>query len=472
MKYCQNCGKQLKDEAVFCSGCGQKVHMVSETEAIKESEEIKKVKTNIAKPKEVVTVKIGQEVNQDETPNGKSEVTEEIFNTEKASAEKQADVMATTLNTNTIEKFPARETSLKEEMVDDKKKQLPAVFLMLLAAPVGGSLLSIVFSTINDVVFDYFSWQSISRAVYVLLVALVSAGVIGYSLIKQKSEEWISYAIAAAIPAFTVLIFLTSGFGSVIQTVGMVLLIISSVAVAVFFILVHKKDTFKDKYKFAVVVSSCIYILSTFLLWYTNAVAILSGVIYAVVAMFHISLLDEEVYYTEFKKIFAILGITSVGNSEGSKNTTDHSVVHKNLASTETVSTSAMDVPNTMVISAGTENGTSFNAEGMETSTSIDGIYMENGTVGEVITEDVISDKSKGVAAVLCFFLGALGIHRFYVGKVGTGVLMLLLTAIGGATTAFIVGWFILGFEGLWEIIDFIRILFGKMKDGQGKRIK
>lgn len=33
------------------------------------------------------------------------------------------------------------------------------------------------------------------------------------------------------------------------------------------------------------------------------------------------------------------------------------------------------------------------------------------------------SDKSRGVAAVLCFFLGGLGIHRFYVGKIGTGLL-------------------------------------------------
>ena len=34
------------------------------------------------------------------------------------------------------------------------------------------------------------------------------------------------------------------------------------------------------------------------------------------------------------------------------------------------------------------------------------------------------SNKSKVVAAVLCFFFGGLGVHRFYVGKVGTGVLI------------------------------------------------
>ena len=41
-----------------------------------------------------------------------------------------------------------------------------------------------------------------------------------------------------------------------------------------------------------------------------------------------------------------------------------------------------------------------------------------------------ISGKSRGVAALLALFLGALGIHYFYVGKTGAGILFLLLTIL------------------------------------------
>ncbi len=57
---------------------------------------------------------------------------------------------------------------------------------------------------------------------------------------------------------------------------------------------------------------------------------------------------------------------------------------------------------------------------------------------------------------LLCFFFGVLGIHRFYVGKIGTGILMLLT----------------LGGFGIWLLIDMIVIACGGFRDKQGLLIR
>ena len=98
--------------------------------------------------------------------------------------------------------------------------------------------------------------------------------------------------------------------------------------------------------------------------------------------------------------------------------------------------------------------------------------FNQNGTQGEVITQTVVSDKSKVVAALLCFFLGGLGMHRFYLGYTGSGFLLLVLNGIGILTTAFIIGFGFLGIAIIWEIIDFFRILFGGLKDSQGRSLR
>jgi TM2 domain-containing membrane protein YozV len=66
------------------------------------------------------------------------------------------------------------------------------------------------------------------------------------------------------------------------------------------------------------------------------------------------------------------------------------------------------------------------------------------------------SPKSGITTLLLCFFLGCLGIHRFYVGKTGTGIIQLL--TIGGF--------------GVWVLIDFLMIVLGKFTDSDGRVVK
>lgn len=65
------------------------------------------------------------------------------------------------------------------------------------------------------------------------------------------------------------------------------------------------------------------------------------------------------------------------------------------------------------------------------------------------------TDKRILPAMLLCFFVGFLGVHRFYVGKVGTGIIQL----------------FTLGGFGIWALIDFIMIVVGSFTDKDGNKI-
>ena len=66
------------------------------------------------------------------------------------------------------------------------------------------------------------------------------------------------------------------------------------------------------------------------------------------------------------------------------------------------------------------------------------------------------SGKSFVSVLILCIVLGWLGVHRFYVGKIGTGIIMLL--TLGGL--------------GIWTLIDIIVIATQNFKDSDGMTIK
>ena len=85
--------------------------------------------------------------------------------------------------------------------------------------------------------------------------------------------------------------------------------------------------------------------------------------------------------------------------------------------------------------------------------------------------EPQLSDKNKVIAALLCFFLGGLGIHRFYLGWTGSAIAMLVLSILGTVLSAIIIGIPLLLIVGIWDIVDFFRIIFGSLTDAQGRKL-
>lgn len=66
------------------------------------------------------------------------------------------------------------------------------------------------------------------------------------------------------------------------------------------------------------------------------------------------------------------------------------------------------------------------------------------------------SDKRRTTALLLCIFFGWFGAHRYYVGKIGTGILYTFTAGL------FFVGW----------IIDIFKILLGTFKDNVGNPLR
>ena len=72
------------------------------------------------------------------------------------------------------------------------------------------------------------------------------------------------------------------------------------------------------------------------------------------------------------------------------------------------------------------------------------------------VTTAASSPKNRWLALILCFFLGCFGVHRFYVGKIGTGILWVLT----------------MGFFGIGVLLDLIVILIGRFRDADGQFLK
>lgn len=61
------------------------------------------------------------------------------------------------------------------------------------------------------------------------------------------------------------------------------------------------------------------------------------------------------------------------------------------------------------------------------------------------------SEKDWLVTLLLCIFFGGIGVHRFYAGKIGTGILQLI--TLGGC--------------GIWTLV----VIIGNFTDKDGNKI-
>lgn len=85
------------------------------------------------------------------------------------------------------------------------------------------------------------------------------------------------------------------------------------------------------------------------------------------------------------------------------------------------------------------------------------------------MNDNVVSNKKKWVAAVVCFFLGSLEIHRFYLGRNASGAIMLVVWLLGICIPYF--GLILLFIEVIFVSIDFVRILFNSLVDANGLKL-
>ena len=77
----------------------------------------------------------------------------------------------------------------------------------------------------------------------------------------------------------------------------------------------------------------------------------------------------------------------------------------------------------------------------------------------QLVEQRVANDaKSMLVAYLLAIFLGGLGVHRFYLGRTNSGIVMLVMCIVGWLTAAFVIGLVLLIPLAIWLLVDLFLI--------------
>ena len=99
---------------------------------------------------------------------------------------------------------------------------------------------------------------------------------------------------------------------------------------------------------------------------------------------------------------------------------------------------------------------------------------VENVENAQNIDTQTKSDKNWLTALILCWFLGFLGVHRLYAGKLGTGFLMAYLTIVAGCILAMnlVLGLVAFVVVGGLVVNDFLRIATKTFTDCKGAYIE
>ena len=103
-------------------------------------------------------------------------------------------------------------------------------------------------------------------------------------------------------------------------------------------------------------------------------------------------------------------------------------------------------------------NESAMHASAFKDIKSAESALKEYERIHALRVEKKAGGKSWGSLVLLCIFLGWMGAHRFYVGKIGTGILMLIKIPSGISI--------------IWAIIDLILIFSGKFTDRNKNEIR